>query len=165
MKKKYSLIFLLVFICIAIIYMSMLIGKKIEKERVSQIIPQFPIYNLDGTKFLTNKNFKWNDRIVFCYYNPECEYCISFSEKLKKYNSILDSTTFLMVSNAQDSLVNYFIKKSGLSLLKNVHFISDKNDTIYNYFNIKSIPTYFIYKNKKLVAKFSGIVKIETLTQ
>lgn len=165
MKKKYPLIFLLIFVGIALLYLSISIGKKIRLEREAQIIPQFAIYGLDGTKFLPGKASNGNDRIVFCYYNPECEYCIKFSEKLVKYNPKLDSTTFFMVSNAQDSLVNYFIKSNGLNLLKNVHFISDKKYAIYDYFNIKSVPTYFIYKNKKLVSKFSGLFKIETLIQ
>ncbi|NJN34079.1 MAG: hypothetical protein HC817_07345 [Saprospiraceae bacterium] len=69
-----------------------------------------------------------------------------------------------MFTSEKDSLIKVFTHSYGLDTLKNVQVISDENDELYKFFQVKSYPSVFIYnKERQLVKQYKGETKIDAI--
>jgi thioredoxin-related protein len=70
----------------------------------------------------------------------------------------------VMFTVANDSMTKDFSKQYGLDSFKNVHVIADTTKELERFFNVKSIPSIFIYNaQKQLVKRYNGETKIEAI--
>jgi len=59
--------------------------------------------------------------------------------------------------------VKNFVAENHLSELSNFELLLDKNFAFERFFGTATIPSIFIYKNNKLIIKYSGETKIEAI--
>ena len=78
MKRTVVKKVIIVVVVLFLVVMGVQVLKKLQhKEQVQQalaILPDFNFYTLEGASF-TNAQLPQNNKIVFIYFNTECEYC------------------------------------------------------------------------------------------
>lgn len=101
---------------------------------------------------------------VFIAFHPECEHCQYEAKSINKRQKELQNTNIVFFTSASDSLTNVFSHTYGLDTIKNVQVISDKNDEMHQLFDVKTIPSIFIYnKDGQLVKQYKGETKIDAI--
>ena len=102
--------------------------------------------------------------IFLLFMHPECDFCNEEINQIKKYQNVFDNVSILLISTAQKNQAVDFYSKHKLSQFNNIRFLIDEDFRISNFYNVKVIPTVFIYgNNKKLIFTNKGEIKIETI--
>ena len=107
---------------------------------------------------------KANTPSVFIAFSPDCEHCQYEAKSLNEKQEELQNTNIVLFTSANDSLTNAFAHTYGLDTIKNVQVLSDKNDEMHKLFDVKTIPSIFIYnKEGQLVKQYKGETKIDAI--
>ncbi|MDR2563919.1 MAG: redoxin domain-containing protein [Prevotellaceae bacterium] len=98
------------------------------------------------------------------FFNPGCEHCEYEGRELAARRSEFAASNVLMVSSApRDSIMNYR-RRHGFDDIPNFYTACDSAYASLAFFDVKGIPTVFIYDTeRKLVKTFRGEVKIDAL--
>ena len=98
------------------------------------------------------------------FFNPGCEHCEYEGRELAARRSEFAASNILMVSGAsRDSIMNYR-RRHGFDDIPNFHTACDSVSASRAFFDVKGIPTVFIYDaERKLIKTFRGEVKIDAL--
>ncbi|MCZ8169238.1 TlpA family protein disulfide reductase [Flavobacterium sp.] len=166
MKKLLRILIPLLFIG-AFFYFGYQIYSKIQhkKEVAKHIktIPKFEYQNIKGDNF-TNKNLEEDTPTLFIYYNSECDYCNEETKMIKQNIGKLTEFQLCFISFEKPEQIKTFANKYQLNTYDNVHFLCDSKVTFATTFDVKSLPCLVLYdKNKKLIEKIKGQVKVETI--
>ena len=126
-------------------------------------IPKFSYKTIEGKRF-SNQDLKNNTTTVFIYFNSECEHCQSeakqISDNIKKFVNV----QLVFISFEEPKKIMGFAIKYKLIEYDNITFLCDKQVSFATTFDVNSLPTVIIYdKNKKLLEKIKGEVKIENI--
>lgn len=151
----------------ALSYMVYLVISKIDhKNEVAEhikTIPSFSYPTIEG-KLFSNKDLKENTPTVFLYFNSECEHCQSEAEQISDNIEKFARIQLVFISFEEPKKIAAFAKKYKLDHYDAITFLCDKQVSFAITFDVKSLPTVVIYdKNKKLVEKIKGEVKIENI--
>lgn len=107
---------------------------------------------------------KANTPSVFIAFSPDCEHCQYEAKSINDKQKELQNTNVVLFTSANDSLTNVFSHTYGLDTIKNVQVLSDKNDEMHKLFDVKTIPSIFIYnKEGQLVKQYKGETKIDAI--
>jgi thiol-disulfide isomerase/thioredoxin len=132
--------------------------KSQQKARANIATAQIPNFS-KKEKLLKN-----NTPSVFIAFHPECEHCQYEAKSINEKQKELENTNIVLFTEANDSLTKAFAKTYGLDTLKNVHVLTDSTNEMRRLFDIKTIPTVFIYNaQNQLVKRFNGETKIEAI--
>ncbi len=147
-----TLLGLLYYFTIQIVYKA---KQKINAEVAVSQIPNF------SQKRGLLKN---NTPSIFIAFHPECEHCQYEAKNINEKQKELESLNIILFTSANDSITQAFSKTYGLNTLKNVHIVIDSTNEMRRLFDIKGIPTVFIYNaQNQLVKRFNGETKIEAI--
>lgn len=165
--KKYLKIIIPIFILGSIAFMGYKVISKInyKKEVAEHIktIPVFSYYTISGKEF-SNTDLKDEIPIVFLYFNSECEHCQSEAEQIKNNIEKFEKVQLIFISFEEPKKINAFAKKYKLIGYDKITFLCDSKVSFTTTFDVNSLPTVIIYdKNKKLLGKIKGEVKIEKI--
>ncbi len=128
-------------------------------------MPSFIFFETDNSKFSFNE-LEINKPTIIIHFNTTCEHCQAFANQLYSYSKRLDQTQILFVSEEDYHQIREFRLKYHLDSLPFVKFLKSKNDNCYNLFKSRSIPSFLFYnKNKKLIKKIEGEVKVESFVK
>ena len=139
--------------------------QKASKNKAEQTatIPNFVLKNSKGG-FFSNPNLQPNTPSVFIAFHPECEHCQYEAKSINAKQKDLQGIQFVLFTSASDSATHSFSKAYGLDTLKNIHVVVDSTNEMRRLFDVKTIPTVFIYNaQKQLVKRFNGETKIEAI--
>ena len=166
MKKNLKILIPILFIG-AFGYFGYQIYSKIQhkKEVAKHIktIPKFEYQDIKGGNF-TNENLKENTATLFIYYNSECDYCNEETKMIKQNIGKLTEFQLCFISFEKPEQIKKFAIKYQLNTYDNIHFLCDSKVTFATTFDVKSLPCLVLYdKNKKLIEKIKGQVKVETI--
>jgi peroxiredoxin len=167
MKKGIATILSCTIIAIVLLSIFMLIVQKKEaKAKQTALTATLPNFNLrDATgKIIDNNALQKNSPSVFIAFHPECEHCQYEAKSINERHNVLENVNVIMFTEASDSMTRAFSKQYGLDSLKNVHIIVDTTREMEKHFDVKTIPTIFIYNaQNQLVKRYNGETKIEAI--
>lgn len=126
----------------------------IKQYPISDGLPKFTFFTLANSKF-TNENLPHRPNYVILYFSPDCDYCFNEINDITKNRKLFKNTFFVMVSPSPLSILRDFDRSIQHSKL-NYIILLDKNYSFGKFFGPSSIPSTFIYSNKKLVGKNQG---------
>lgn len=158
MKKRIAIVLSCTMIATVLLSLSMLVVKK-NKTKAKQIalIATLPVYS-------HVKELRKNTPSVFIAFHPECEHCQYEAKDIHERHTDLENVNVVMFTVAKDSMTKAFSKQYGLDSLKNVHVIADTTREMEKIFDVKTIPTVFIYNaQNQLVKRYNGETKIEAI--
>lgn len=165
--KKYLKIILPILILGAIGFMGYKVITKINhKKEIAENIKTIPAfsYKTINSKPFSNIDLKENTPIVFLYFNSECEHCQSEAEQIRDNIQKFVSVQLIFISFEEAKKIMAFATKYKLIEYDNVTFLCDSKVSFSTTFDVNSLPTVVIYdKNKKLIAKIKGEVKVENI--
>jgi thiol-disulfide isomerase/thioredoxin len=136
--------------------------KEIANKNIS-IFPAFSFSTIDN-KIFSNENLPdANNKIIINFFNPECEHCQYMAKSYIRNSGKLKDISLLMITIADSASIVKFRNDYHLDSLQNIIFLRDSKFQFEKIFGIAVVPSFFIYKNKKLVKKIIGETKIENL--
>lgn len=163
MKSKQTrtlLIYLIIAIFIILVtsLFRALVHKKSAEQQYSDLknIQQIQTYN----KGLDHRP------IMIIFFHPDCDICLSELSQIKQYSEQFRSLSIFMITTATEIEISSFIHDQTIDPSLNLQFISDTDGELEQLFNIKMIPSIFLYnKNGKLIHKTKGGVFLPSLLQ
>ena len=136
--------------------------QKVYKEKITHI-PIFKLKTLESNLF-TNSNLKQNIPVVFLYFNSDCDNCQAETEEIKSNIQKLDGIQIIFISNESIQQIRAFQHKYQLDNFDNVTLLCDSDNKFAKLFDLKTIPTSFIYsKEGVLLKKNDGPIKVDYL--
>ena len=157
-----------VIIVVVVLFLVVMLKKLQHKEQVQQalaILPDFNFYTLEGASF-TNAQLPQNNKIVFIYFNTECEYCFYETKDISEQLERFKATTLLLVSNEKKEAIKAFAIKQNLQDKSQVIFLQDSTYTFAKQFEANSIPYILVYDAQgKLLLRHKGQIRAEKLLQ
>jgi len=142
------------------------ISKINHKKEVAENIKTIPAFSYKTTKgeVFSNKDLKNDTPTLFLYFNSECEHCQSEAEQIRDNVEKFANVQLIFISFEVPKKIEYFSTKYKLNHYDNINFLCDSKVSFSITFDVKSLPTIVIYdKNKKLLEKIKGQVKVETI--
>jgi thiol-disulfide isomerase/thioredoxin len=104
-------------------------------------------------------------KVFLIFFNPDCDHCQREAELLSKNKSMLSGYEVYFVTPDNMQNVAKFAKDYNL-LEPNIHFgRAPVPDVIKAVGPISQVPTFFIYKDQKLVARNEGELALEKLQE
>jgi thiol-disulfide isomerase/thioredoxin len=139
------------------------VTKRIQQDKTVKYMPSFEIKSAAGEVF-SKAFFSKEAPSVFIAFHPECEHCQYEARSIVEKQMQFKNTQIVLFTFANDSLTHAFTKTYGLDSLKNVHILTDNKNEMWTLFDVKTIPTIFIYNaQNQLVKRFNGETKIEAI--
>jgi len=139
------------------------IQQKQSIEKITYTLPVFAFVTVSNKTFSNADLENENGKIIFNFFSPTCEHCQYMATQYLKNKEQLKESTILMVTIADSSSVAKFNKDYQLNTLPNLILLRDTKFQFYKIFGIATVPSFFIYKQQKLVKKIIGETKIENL--
>lgn len=169
MKRTVVKKVIIVVVVLFLFVMGVQVLKKLQhKEQVQQalaILPEFSFCTLEGGSF-TNAQLPQNNKIVFIYFNTECEYCFYETKDISEQLERFKATTLLLVSNEKKEAIKAFAIKQNLQDKSQVIFLQDSTYTFAKQFEANSIPYILAYDAQgKLLLRHKGQLRAEKLLQ
>jgi peroxiredoxin len=155
---------------IALFLLTVFLGYKIwnasqAKDKIkatTQYLPSIQLRKNDGSILYTD-SLKYKELLVLNYFNPECEHCISMVQEMFNEQTKIKNVTWLMITTNTREKTKRFSDSLNLTKLPNVTVL---NDTAYQFakvFGTITVPSFYVYKNGRLLRTQSGECSINYL--
>lgn len=167
MKKNLKPIIVIIIVLVAGFMMLSTVNYLSKSRKIDEqvaIVPQFSFTTLEGETF-SNRNLKDSlSNIIINLFSPDCEHCQHMAMAITHHLERLKNWEILMVTPFSDSnTIARFVTKYRIDSFPNLHLLIDKEANVFKIFGSSVVPTFFIYKENKLVKKIKGETKIENL--
>ena len=127
-------------------------------------IPQFSFNTIQHHIFTKQNIDDTLGNVIIQLFSPDCEHCQYMAESFVKNKEKLKDIEIIMVTPFGDSSsVAQFAQTYHLDSLKNVHLLLDTKAAFFKMFGSSLVPSFYVYKNNKLVKTIKGETKIENL--
>ena len=139
---------------------------KAKKETLAGAIvslPSFSFYKLDNTPFTDDSLANDDRRLIIMFFSPDCEHCQYTAKSYVQHKQQLESGKILMVTVADSLSTAKFYADYGLNALPNIVMLRDPKMTFPRTFGVGMIPTFLVYRNRKLINKIIGETKVDNL--
>ena len=166
MKKKLA-VTLILFVFTGIFYLTNIIYKKIQKKESTEknisALPFFSFLAIDS-KLFSNASIKDSTgKIIINFFNPECEHCQYMAKTYVRNTDKFRDITLLMITIADSASLAKFKADYHLDSISNLVLLRDPTFQFEKIFGSSVVPSFFVYKDRKLVKKIIGETKIENL--
>ena len=104
-----------------------------------------------------------NKKLIINFFNPDCEHCQYMVQQYAKNANKFKGIRWLMVTIADNIEVDNFRSHYHLDALPDIVLLRDSKFQFEKIFGTSVVPSFFVYKYKKLVRKIIGETKIENL--
>jgi thiol-disulfide isomerase/thioredoxin len=144
-------------------------GKEKPKEvvlnavpTVNNEMPAFTVSLTDSTKVFF-KDLKGNVLLVF--FNPDCDHCQREAQLLSDNKAMLTGYDVYFVTPDQMPAIGQFARDYKL-IEPNIHFGRAKvTDVLAAVGPINQVPTFFVYKDQRLVSRNEGELTLEKIQE
>jgi peroxiredoxin len=162
-KQLLTSFILLIVITFTILFLSQTVRKINSKKEEYQFIPAFSLPDLDGN-LITEKSLTKNTAALFLFFNPECDLCHSELKEISAHSDDLNKCQMVFFAIQPTDSIKSLLKNIAFNRTPNMFFLVDEKDVLCQTMEIQGPPTAIIYdRNGKLIKRFNGPVKIETL--
>lgn len=139
-----------------------------QDDAIPEEIPEFGEFNsYRGNILLTNDHLPKEGKIIFIFYDPECEHCQELGFEVNKNIQRLKHTQIYFISmQDKKSILKYQAKYTPkLKSYKNVGFYHDSEYNFILKFNPKNFPSLYLYdaETSKLLKYLDGENKIDEI--
>ncbi|MEO8852730.1 MAG: redoxin domain-containing protein [Ginsengibacter sp.] len=138
-----------------------------SKNRIAEniaTIPQFTFITIKHQTFTKQNISDTIGNVIIQLFSPDCEHCQYMAQSFVKNKEKLKDEEIIMVTPFGDSSsVVKFSRDYGLDSLPNVHLLLDTHADFFKIFGASLVPSFYVYKNNKLVKSIKGETKIENL--
>jgi thiol-disulfide isomerase/thioredoxin len=125
-------------------------------KAATEYLPSIQLRKMDGSIFNTD-SFKSNEQLlVLNYFNPECDHCQSMVQEMFREQTLLKDVNWLMITAYSKEGTKRFADSMNLSQLSTVTVLNDTASQFIKAFGTVSVPSFYVYKNGKLLRKHSG---------
>ncbi|HEY8399796.1 MAG TPA: redoxin domain-containing protein [Cytophagaceae bacterium] len=166
MTLLYRYIHKLALLLLLCLFINNTIGSVVGLSEQKEVkIPQFTYYTIEGKTF-GNKDLKKNTKLIFMYFNPLCDICVSETQNiLGNYYYLQEhNIQLVMVSPNKLGEIVVFKDKFGLDRYENITVLHDRDDTFYKQFNAIGYPTLYLYNEEQnLITSFETEVDFEEI--
>lgn len=121
-----------------------------------EYLPSMQFSKLDGSIIQIDSLRNNKELLVLNYFNPECDHCQSMVKEMFHEQALLESVTWLMITSHSKEGTKQFADSMSLSQLPNVTVLNDTGSQFVEAFGTVSIPSFYVYKNGKLLRKHNG---------
>lgn len=168
--KKIFRILVIVIALITVSYFSYRIINRIqENEKMAEkraTIPQFSFVSTQNKPFTKQNISDTLGSIIMELFSPDCEHCQYMAKTMVKNKEKFQDIEILMVTPFGDSSkVTEFAQAYQLNALPNVHILLDPKMEFPKIFGSALVPSFYIYKQNRLVKSINGETKIENLLE
>jgi thiol-disulfide isomerase/thioredoxin len=166
MKKILAIVLgavLLLFISLMSYHIYKTISHKKDINLRANVLPAFRFYKQDKTAFNTDSLQHCTDRLIIEYFSPDCEHCQYTAQQYVAQKEKLKNCKILMVTFSDSLSVANFYRDYKLNTVPNLIVLSDPNIQFPKYFGAGVIPSFYVYKDNRLVNKFLGETRISNL--
>lgn len=155
-------------VTIVIAYFSYRIVSKINKDRSvaknTATLPPFNFLKIDNWPFTKQDIVDTLGKVIIELFSPDCEHCQYMAKALvANRDNFLDAEIIMVTPFGDSATVAKFVEKYQLNLLPKGHFLLDTRLDFPKIFGTSIVPSFFIYKNNKLVKSIKGETKVENL--
>ena len=169
MKKQILKCIVYIFLIILFLFLCLNSYKRMNEKKIAE--KNIQIFH-DFCAFSINNNYEFcteslpKQPVIILFIHPECDFCRAEIRELKENQSEFHNISILLVTSALLEQTKDLYSNQNLNKFSNIQLLLDENFGISNYFDVKTIPTVFIYnRDKKLFFKHKGEIKIEFLIQ
>lgn len=130
--------------------LSLLFSINLAAQVPAKIIPSFTFHKLDQTAF-TNKNLQAGKKILFVFFDTECEHCLHAIEYINQHTAGLkDAAVYLLTLDSKEKITG-FMAKHGTNLMnkQNITLLQDTKNEFIQKFGPRKYPSIFLYSPKK----------------
>jgi peroxiredoxin len=138
------------------------VQKTQEKKEIYHSIPHFQLPDINGN-IITDKDLPKYGNVLFLFFNPDCELCREEMRQIKTHQAAFSQGQIVFFSPLTIENIRYFLQETGFEPAPNMLFLSDEKEILTDAMEVRTSPAVYIYRNRLLIKRFEGIVKIETL--
>ena len=150
-------------ICLLIVLIFKTYQSKQEAENRIQILHHCCFESFGGKQICIDE-FDSSLPTIIIYFHPECEHCQYEAKEIGIRASEFKNANLLMITPDNSvQRIKDFAAGNHLWEVGNFELLLDKNNAFKKYFGTAIIPSIFIYKNNKLLKKYSGETNIEAI--
>ena len=137
---------------------------KEEKDRMMDYLPEFCGDDILGEQQCIHQN---SDRVtILVFFGTKCKRCEDEINGFYKNRSNLEDVRIILLSSESIENCTDFFVTHKLFELPNLYILRDTSGHIMRNSGISGVPATFLYdKDKRLVKRFEGEVKTETLLE
>ncbi|WP_026765180.1 TlpA family protein disulfide reductase [Sediminibacterium salmoneum] len=138
------------------------------KEKIvaaTQYLPSIQLRKMDGSIFNTDSFKTYKQLLVLNYFNPECDHCQSMVQELFREQQLVENVKWLMITSASVEKTKRFADSMEIAKLQNVTVLNDTESDFIKTFGTASVPSFYVYKNGKLLRKHSGECSVAYLVK
>jgi thiol-disulfide isomerase/thioredoxin len=155
---------ILITVPVILLLLASFLGYKIwrtseAKEKIvaaTQYLPSIQLRKMDGSIFNTD-SFKTNEQLlVLNYFNPECDHCQRMVQEMFREQELLQNVNWLLITAYSKEGTKRFADSMNLSQLSGVIVLNDTAAQFSKAFGTVSVPSFYVYKNGKLLRKHNG---------
>lgn len=137
------------------------------KQQVAEntaAIPQFQFTTIQHQPFTKQNLIDTLGNVIIELFSPDCYHCQYMAESFVKNKKKLKNMEIIMVTPFGDSSsIALFIETYRLNTLENIQVLLDSKAEFFKIFGNSVVPSFYVYKNNKLVKSIKGETKIENL--
>jgi len=153
------IVFLLILLLIVLSY------RKIEEKKTTKLNIQrlydFCAFSIGDNQEFCTKSLQ-NKSVFILFMDPDCDFCQEEVKQIKERNYVLQDVSILLITIASPKNAIDFYSRYQLNQFNNIKLLLDENAKISIYYDIKTIPTIFIYdKNKELTFSHNGEIQVD----
>lgn len=138
-------------------------NRKVDSGKKAVTLQEACFYDLKTNKICL-RNYANSDKLIIIAFHPECDICHYHIKSLIHHIDHFKMYRIVMITPCQDpEEVNEFSNQYGLNAIKSITILIDKNDELNKKFGISSWPVTLVYHRKKLVNRFYGEFKAESM--
>ena len=126
-------------------------------------LPVFSFTRLDGTPFTDDSLPNDGRRLIIMLFSPDCEHCQHTAKNFVRRVRSLGSCRLLLVTLADSLAAAQFYTDYRLELLPQLILLRDPGANFPRIFGVGVIPSFFVYKDRRLVNKFIGESRLDNL--
>lgn len=163
MKTKSIIVlsFLVVIVGLSVFFLSKKIQQKEQQKEVYHSIPEFQLLDIYGN-CITNESLN-QEMILFLFFNPDCDLCREELKQIQDCQTDFLQSQIVFFSTVSTDIILRFLQKIDFTPTGNMLFLSDENELLTDKMDVKTSPEIYIYRKGKLIKRFDGPVKTETI--
>jgi peroxiredoxin len=139
-----------------------------QKDKISatiQQLPSLPLRKMDGSVLNTSSFQNSQSLVVLNYFNPDCDHCQSMVQELFREERLLQNVNWLMITSSTMEKTKRFADSMKLHNLSAVTVLCDTAFLFTKTFASVSVPSFYVYKEGKLLRKHNGECSVAYLLQ
>jgi len=167
MSKLNNKIVLISVLVITVTILFILISRKehLKIKFAEDEMPDFKFQLIDGG-FIQKEDIDICKFTLMCFFNSDCDFCISGTQELVDSISLLNNCQIVMVSYEDSIKVTEFYEKFRLMDFPQIQVACVPEDYVYGMFKIYVIPTLYVYNPDKSMKKYKpGPVTVHEIVQ